>query len=154
MAGKLAELQALLDTVNGGGGAKYVERHRKRGKLLPRERDELLLDRDSPFLELQPYMAQHTDFHVGASMVAGVGVVEGVDCLVTASDPTVRGGTSNPFTLRKALRAQDIALTIRLPFVQLTESGGADLPTQADAFIPGGATFRNLTRLSANGIPT
>ena len=151
---RLSELQQLLDTVNGGGGPKYVERHRGRGKMLPRERIELLLDRDSPFLELQPYMAQHTDFHVGASMVAGIGVVEGVECVVTASDPTVRGGTSNPYTLRKALRAQDVALTNRLPFVQLTESGGADLPTQADAFIPGGATFRNLTRLSAHGIPT
>ena len=77
MAEKLAELQALLDAVNGGGGPKYVERHRERGKLLPRERIELLLDRDSAFLELQPFMAQHTDFHVGASMVAGIGVVEG-----------------------------------------------------------------------------
>jgi acetyl-CoA carboxylase carboxyltransferase component len=151
---RLAELQALLETVKGGGGPKYVERHRGRGKLLARERIELLLDRDSAFLELQPFMAQHTDFHVGASMVAGIGVVEGVECVVTASDPTVRGGTSNPFTLRKALRAQEIALVNRLPFVQLTESGGADLPTQADAFIPGGATFRNLTRLSAHGIPT
>src|SRR3954454_1098513 len=74
--------------------------------------------------------------------------------VVAASDPTVRGGTSNPFTLRKSLRAQEIALVNRLPLINLVESGGADLPTQADAFIPGGAIFRNLTRLSARGIPT
>jgi acyl-CoA carboxylase subunit beta len=154
MQERLDALDALLHTATGGGGPKYVERHRGRGKLLPRERIELLLDRDSPFLELQPFMAQHTDFHVGASLVTGIGVVEGVECVVTANDPTVRGGTSNPYTLRKILRAQDIALVNRLPFVNLVESGGADLPTQADAFVPGGAMFRNLTRLSAHGIPT
>src|SRR3712207_4706470 len=74
--------------------------------------------------------------------------------MIGASDPTVRGGTSNPFTLRKGLRAQEIALTNRLPVINLVESGGADLPTQADIFIPGGRTFRNLTRLSAQRTPT
>src|SRR3954454_5992012 len=74
--------------------------------------------------------------------------------VVAASDPTVRGGTSNPFTLRKSLRSQEIALVNRLPLINLVESGGADLPTQADAFIPGGAASRNLTRLPAHGIPT
>jgi acetyl-CoA carboxylase carboxyltransferase component len=151
---RLAELDELLARTRAGGGERYVERHRKRGKLLPRERIELLLDRDSPFLELQPFMAWHTDFHVGASNVCGIGVVEGVECIVGASDATIRGGTSNPFTLRKSLRSQEIALVNRLPLINLVESGGADLPTQADAFIPGGAVFRNLTRLSAHGIPT
>ena len=154
MLERLAELDALLATANGGGGERYVKRHRERGKLLARERIELLLDPDSPFLELQPFMAWHTDFHVAASNVTGIGVVEGVECVVAASDPTVRGGTSNPFTLRKSLRAQEIALVNRLPLINLVESGGADLPTQADIFIPGGAIFRNLTRLSAHGIPT
>jgi acetyl-CoA carboxylase carboxyltransferase component len=154
MLGRLEELDALLLKTREGGGPEKVERHRKRGKLLARERIELLLDRDSPFLELMPFMANHTDFHVGASNVNGIGVVEGVECIIGASDPTVRGGTSNPFTLRKALRAQEIAQVNRLPVINLVESGGADLPTQADAFIPGGRTFRNLTRLSASGIPT
>src|SRR4051794_30458297 len=154
MLARLAELDELLAKVRAGGGERYVERHRSRGKLLARERIELLLDRDSPFLELQPFMAWHTDFHVGASNVTGIGVVEGVECVIGASDPTVRGGTSNPFTLKKSLRGQEIALVNRLPLINLVESGGADLPTQADAFIPGGSVFRNLTRLSAHGIPT
>jgi len=154
MLARLAELDELLATANAGGGERYVERHRKRGKLLARERIELLLDADAPFLELMPFMAWHTDFHVGASTVAGIGVVEGVECMISANDPTIRGGASNPFSLRKTMRAQEIALVNRLPFINLVESGGADLPTQAEAFIPGGAIFRNLTRLSAHGIPT
>lgn len=154
MLARLAELDDLLETFNGGGGPKYVERHRRRGKLLPRERIALLLDRDSPFLELQPFMAHHTDFATGASVVSGIGVVEGVVCFVSANDPTIRGGTSNPYSLRKALRGHEICITNRLPLISLVESGGADLPTQAEAFVPGGATFRNLTRLSSLGIPT
>jgi acetyl-CoA carboxylase carboxyltransferase component len=154
MLEKLAELDALLLKTREGGGPEKLERHRKRGKLLARERIELLLDRDAPFLELAPFMANHTDFPVGASSVNGIGVVEGVECMIGASDPTVRGGTSNPFTLRKSLRAQEIAYTNRLPVINLVESGGADLPTQAEIFVPGGRTFRNLTRLSAAGIPT
>ncbi len=154
MTAHLTVLKTLLDQVNGGGGAKYVERHRARRKLLARERIALLLDRDSPFIELQPFMAQHTEFHVGASIVTGIGVIEGAQCIVVANDPTVRGGTSNPYTLRKTLRAQEIALVNRLPLITLVESGGADLPTQAELFVPGGAMFRNLTRLSAQSIPT
>jgi acetyl-CoA carboxylase carboxyltransferase component len=131
-----------------------VERHRARGKLLARERVELLIDADSPFLELSPLAGWGSDFPVGASVVTGIGVVEGVECLITANDPTVRGGASNPWTLRKTLRASDIALRNRLPYVNLVESGGADLPTQKEIFIPGGRIFRDLTRLSAAGIPT
>jgi acetyl-CoA carboxylase carboxyltransferase component len=154
MLERLTELGGLLETLNGGGGPRYVERHRKRGKLLPRERIALLLDRDSPFLELQPYIAHHTDFATGASMVSGIGVVEGVVCFLSANDPTIRGGASNPYSLKKALRGHEICVANRLPLISLVESGGADLPTQADAFVPGGATFRNLTRLSSLGIPT
>ncbi|MFI5987137.1 acyl-CoA carboxylase subunit beta [Streptomyces sp. NPDC051555] len=137
-----------------GGGEKYTARHRARGKLLARERIELLLDPDTPFLELSPLAAWGSDYPVGASMVTGIGVVEGVECLVTANDPTVRGGASNPWTLKKALRANEIARANRLPCISLVESGGADLPSQKEIFIPGGAIFRDITRLSAEGIPT
>ncbi|WP_113702634.1 acyl-CoA carboxylase subunit beta [Nonomuraea lactucae] len=154
MLGKLAELEAEHAKAVAGGGEKYVERHRARGKLLARERIELLLDPDSPFLELSPLAAWGSDFPVGASVVTGIGVIEGVECVISANDPTVRGGASNPWTLRKTLRASDIALENRLPYVNLVESGGADLPTQKEIFIPGGRVFRDLTRLSAAGVPT
>jgi acetyl-CoA carboxylase carboxyltransferase component len=137
-----------------GGGEKYVERHHRRGKLLVRERIELLLDPGSPFLELSPLAAWGSDYTVGASVVCGIGVVNGVECMINGSDPTVRGGASNPWTLKKTLRANEIALQNRLPVIGLTESGGADLPTQKEIFIPGGQIFRDLTRLSAAGIPT
>jgi acyl-CoA carboxylase subunit beta len=154
MLTRLEELDEQLALANAGGGERYTARHRSRGKLLARERVELLLDRDSPFLELSPYAAWGTDFPVGASVVTGVGVVEGVECVVVANDPTVRGGASNPYTLRKVGRAADIARENRLPLVNLVESGGADLPTQSEIFIPGGRMFRDLTQLSAAGIPT
>jgi acyl-CoA carboxylase subunit beta len=150
----LAELDRLLAEARAGGGQKYVDRHRARGKLLARERIELLLDRDAAFLELSPLAAWGSDFHVGASGVTGVGVVCGVECVITASDPTVRGGATNPFGLKKTLRAMEIAERNRLPLLQLIESGGADLPTQSQIFVPGGAVFRNLTRLSRAGVPT
>ncbi|MEU3643402.1 acyl-CoA carboxylase subunit beta [Lentzea sp. NPDC034063] len=151
---KIAGLDAEHAKALAGGGPKYVERHHKRGKLLARERVELLIDEDSPFLELSPLAAWGTDFPVGASVVTGIGRIEGVECVIVANDPTVRGGSSNPYTLRKSLRANDIALQNRLPLVSLVESGGADLPTQSEIFIPGGRAFRDLTRLSAAGIPT
>jgi len=154
MLAKLAEIDGEHAKALAGGGPKYTERHHKRGKLLPRERIELLVDADSPFLELSPLAAWGSDFAVGASVVTGIGVIEGVECMIVASDPTVRGGTSNPWTLRKSLRANEIALQNRLPLVSLVESGGADLPTQKEIFIPGGRGFRDLTRLSAAGIPT
>jgi len=151
---QLATLEAQLDTVRAGGGEKYVARHHSRGKLLPRERIELLLDRDAPFLELSPLAAYGSAFPLGASVVTGIGVVEGVECMLVANDPTVRGGASNPVTSKKVGRAMDIARENRLPLVNLVESGGADLPTQAEIFIPGGRLFRDLTQLSAAGIPT
>ncbi|BBZ77575.1 acetyl-CoA carboxylase carboxyltransferase subunit [Mycolicibacterium anyangense] len=154
MSAKLAEIDTELAKALGGGGPKYVQRHHARGKLTARERIELLLDADAPFLELCPLAAYGTDFQVGASVVTGIGVVEGVECMLVANDPTVKGGTSNPWTLKKILRANQIALENRLPVISLVESGGADLPTQKDIFIPGGRMFRDLTRLSAAGIPT
>lgn len=154
MATKLAELEAEHAKALAGGGPKYVDRHHGRGKLTARERVELLLDPDSPFLELSPLAAWGSDFVVGASLVTGIGVVEGVECLIVANDPTVKGGTSNPWTLKKILRANQIARENRLPVISMVESGGADLPTQKEIFIPGGAMFRDLTKLSAAGIPT
>ncbi|MEU6853274.1 carboxyl transferase domain-containing protein [Actinacidiphila alni] len=154
MLERLAEVESAHAAALAGGGAKYQEQHRGRGKLLARERIELLLDPDTPFLELSTLAGWGSDFTVGASLVTGIGVVEGVECLITANDPTVRGGASNPWTLKKALRANEIAFANRLPVISLVESGGADLPSQKEIFIPGGALFRDLTRLSAAGIPT
>jgi acetyl-CoA carboxylase carboxyltransferase component len=154
MLAKLDQIAAEQAKAIAGGGPKYTDRHRARGKLLVRERIELLLDPGSPFLELSPLAAWGTEFAVGGSVVTGIGVVEGTECLISATDPTVRGGTSNPWTVRKTFRAHDIALANRLPVISLIESGGADLPTQKEIFIPGGRTFRDLTRLSAAGIPT
>jgi acetyl-CoA carboxylase carboxyltransferase component len=151
---KLAEIAAEQARALAGGGPKYTDRHRARGKLLARERIELLVDPGSPFLELSPLAAWGTEFAVGASVVTGIGVIEGTECMISASDPTVRGGTSNPWSVRKTFRAHDIAAANRMPLVSLIESGGADLPTQKEIFIPGGRTFRDLTRLSAAGIPT
>jgi acetyl-CoA carboxylase carboxyltransferase component len=151
---QLAQIDAEHAKAVAGGGPKYVDRHHKRGKLLVRERIELLLDPGSPFLELSPLAAWGTDYTVGASVVCGIGVVNGVECMINGSDPTVRGGASNPWTLKKTLRANEIAMQNRLPVIGLTESGGADLPTQKEIFIPGGQIFRDLTRLSAAGIPT
>jgi acetyl-CoA carboxylase carboxyltransferase component len=156
-ANSLALLEAHEEQVAlacAGGGERYAARHRSRGRLLVRERIELLLDRDASFLELSPLAAWGSPFHVGASIVTGVGVVSGVETLLIGHDPTVRGGTMNPFTLKKNLRALEIARLNRLPVVNLVESGGADLSTQADLFIPAGQIFHDLTQLSAMGIPT
>jgi acetyl-CoA carboxylase carboxyltransferase component len=154
MAAQLRQHDEQLAIVNAGGGPKYVERHRQRDKLLARERVEALLDIESPFLELSPLAAWGTDFPVGAGVVTGIGVVEGTECLIMANDPTLRGGASNPMTMRKSLRAYRIARENRLPVINLVESGGADLPTQSEIFIPGGQSFHDITQLSAEGIPT
>jgi acyl-CoA carboxylase subunit beta len=150
----LKELDTQLELAIAGGGERYRQRHRDRGRLLARERVELLLDPDSPFLELSSLAAWGTEFTVGASLVTGVGVVCGVECVIIAHDPTVRGGAMNPYSLRKSLRALEIARINRLPVMNLVESGGADLPTQADLFVPAGRIFHELTALSATGVPT
>jgi acetyl-CoA carboxylase carboxyltransferase component len=154
MLGRLEKLADEQAKARLGGGEQKIARHHDRGRMLPRERIEMLLDRDSPFLELAPLAAYGSEYEPGASLVAGIGVVEGIECLLTASDPTVRGGTSNPYTLRKSQRMQEIAGVNRLPAVGFVESGGADLPRQKEIFVPGGATFRNLTQASAAGVPT
>ena len=130
MLEKVEQLHAAQAEAVAGGGEKYNARHKKRGKLLARERIELLLDPGSAFLELSPLAGWGSDFTVGASVVTGIGVVEGVECMLIANDPTVKGGTSNPWTVKKTFRALDIARENRLPLVNLVESGGADLPSQ------------------------
>ncbi|MFT3873814.1 MAG: acyl-CoA carboxylase subunit beta [Nocardioides sp.] len=154
MEEKLAELAAEQAKAVAGGGEKYVARHHARGKLLPRERIELLVDEGSAFLELSPLAGWGSDFTIGASVVTGIGVVEGVECVITANDPTVKGGASNPWTVKKIFRAAQIAEENNLPTISLVESGGADLPTQKEIFIPGGKLFRDLTRASKRRQPT
>ena len=154
MLEKLADLDAQHAVAVAGGGEKYVDRHHARGKLTARERIELLLDPGSAFLELSPLAGWGSDFTVGASVVTGIGVVEGVECLISANDPTVKGGASNPWTVKKIFRASQIAEENNLPTISLVESGGADLPTQKEIFIPGGKLFRDLTRASARRQPT
>jgi acetyl-CoA carboxylase carboxyltransferase component len=147
-------LDEQLALARAGGGEKYVTRHRERGKLMVRERIELLLDRDAPFLELSPLAAWGTEYALGGSTVTGIGVVSGVECVIMGNDPTMKGGAINPISLEKTFRAMDIAEQNRLPVINLTESAGADLPEQAKIFVRGGRSFRDLTRRSAERIPT
>ena len=161
MAEALAQIDTLLEQVTRGGGtanadkaAGSVARLRKRGKLLPRERIAYLLDDDAAFLELSPLAGWGSDDPLGGGLVTGIGTVSGTECMIVANDPTVKGGSQSPTAVQKGLRAMTIARENRLPLINLTESGGADLPKQADIFVPGGASFKNLTRLSKEGIPT
>jgi acetyl-CoA carboxylase carboxyltransferase component len=156
-SGMLEQLTALEEQqalARGGGGERSVRRHHDRGKLLARERIELLIDEDAPFLELSSLAAWGTRFTVGASLVTGIGIVSGVECMIIAHDPTVAGGAMNPYTGRKIMRATAIARENRLPTINLVESGGGDLRSQVELFIPFGKLFHDLTELSAMGIPT
>jgi acetyl-CoA carboxylase carboxyltransferase component len=154
MLDKLAEFEKLQEQARQGGGEKYIKRHRERGKLLARERIELLVDRDTPFLELSTLAGWGSDKPLGGNVVTGIGVINGVECAILANDPTSQAGVFNRFTLAKSLRIMDVAMENRLPLINLVESGGADLPDQAEVFVVGGKWFRNLTRLSKAGIPT
>jgi len=151
----LDKLRAALDKSRAGGGEKYVKRHKEAGKLLPRERVELLLDRDSYFLELCALAGHEVEDHsTGASSIGGIGLVSGVECLITASESTVRGGAINELGVKKTRRLADIAKENRLPGISLIESAGADLPNQSKIFVPGGEGFRDLTRRSEQKTPT
>ncbi len=154
MLALLSELDGHLQAARAGGSERAVARHRSRGRLLPRERIELLVDQDAPLLELSPLTAVGTEYHPGGGGVSALGVVADVECVLSANDPTVKGGATNPYGLRRTLRAMEIARSNRLPLIMLTESAGADLPRQAEIFVPGGEIFRNLTQLSAAGVPT
>ncbi len=149
--GEVAAEMAKVPTI---GGARYVDRHRRRGKLLVRERIETLVDPHTPFLELSPLAAWGTQDPVGAGIVTGIGVVSGTEVAITGTDMTYRGGAANPTTLTKLLRLFEIIRENRLPTIILNEAAGADLPRQADIFVPGGAQFRHLTQMSKEGIPS
>ncbi len=155
MAAACVELRERLAQSRAGGKKKYIDRHLEKGKLLPRERIELLLDQDSYFLELLPLAGvEQPGVAPGASVIGGIGLVAGVECMVTASESTVKGGAINEFGVRKSNRLSDIAFQNRLPAVSLIESAGADLPNQSKIFVPGGRGFRELTRRSKARIPT
>jgi acetyl-CoA carboxylase carboxyltransferase component len=147
---RLGRLEVALDAARAGGGEKAVTRHHARGKLLPRERVEMLLDQDSPFLELSPVAAWGTEVPVGAGVVTGIGVVEGVECVLVANDPTIAGGAVNAYALAKIRRAARISSLNRLPLVTLVESAAEDAPEAA----PGGGIARDLSRLAAGRVPT
>jgi acetyl-CoA carboxylase carboxyltransferase component len=154
----VAEYRERLARVHEGGPPKYRDLHKSRGKMLVRERLEKLFDRGTPFLELSPLAANgmYDDEAPAASMVTGIGVVHGREVLVVANDATVKGGTYFPMTIKKHLRAQEVALENRLPCVYLVDSGGIFLPHQAGTFPDKehfGRIFYNQARLSALGIP-
>jgi 3-methylcrotonyl-CoA carboxylase beta subunit/propionyl-CoA carboxylase len=154
MRALVAQLKERTDLVRQGGGAKYVERHRAQGKLPARERIEKLLDPGSPFLELSALAAWdlYDNDAPAAGIVTGIGRVSGSEAVIVANDATVKGGTYYPTTVKKHLRAQQIALENRLPCVYLVDSGGAFLPLQADVFPDRehfGRIFYNQARLSA-----
>jgi len=154
----VSDLRARLAAAREGGGAKYVERHRQQGKLPVRERIARLVDQGSSFLELSPLAGYgvYEDETPGAGIVTGIGRVSGRDVAVIANDATVKGGTYYPVTVKKHLRAQQVALENRLPCLYLVDSGGAFLPLQAEVFPDRehfGRIFFNQARLSAERIP-
>jgi len=154
----VGELRERLARARDGGGAKYVERHREQGKLPVRDRIDRLLDAGSPFLELSPLAAydMYDDDAPGAGLVTGIGRVSGRDVMIVANDATVKGGTYFPMTVKKHVRAQDIAMQNRLACVYLVDSGGAFLPLQAEVFPDRdhfGRIFFNQARMSAERIP-
>jgi acetyl-CoA carboxylase carboxyltransferase component len=158
MTALVAELRSRLDRARQGGGDKYLQRHREQGKMPVRERIDRLLDPGSPLLELSPLAAWdlYDNEAAGAGLVTGIGRVSGRETLIVANDATVKGGTYYPITVKKHIRAQQVALENRLPCVYLVDSGGAFLPLQADVFPDRdhfGRIFFNQARMSAAGIP-
>ena len=161
-AGRMRELvddlNAKLAQIALGGGEAARAKHTARGKLLPRERVEMLLDPDTPFLEIAPLAALglYDNAAPGAGMICGIGRVSGVECLIVCNDATVKGGTYYPATVKKHLRAQEIAQLNRLPCIYLVDSGGANLPNQDEVFPDRehfGRIFYNQAQMSALGIP-
>lgn len=148
-------LEAQVRAVSARASAKFE----KRGQLLPRDRVAMLMDRDAPFLELSTLagLGLHEDDGAqnvfGGGSIAGIGLVSGVRVMIYASDAGIKGGAAHPLGVEKQIRAQEIAIENRLPFVQLVESAGANLMLQAEIFVRGGRTFANLARMSALGLP-
>ncbi len=163
MRALVEDLNAKLAGIVQGGGEGPRAKHLARGKLLPRDRVEMLLDPDTPFLEIAPLAALNMyperdgrDAAPGAGLIAGIGRVNGVECLIVCNDATVKGGTYYPMTVKKHLRAQEIARENRLPCIYLVDSGGANLPNQDDVFPDRehfGRIFFNQANMSAQGIP-
>ena len=156
------DLQAQVQKVGAGGGEAARKKHTDRGKLLPRVRVQMLLDPGTPFLEVAPLAAlgmypdrDGSDSAPGAGIVAGIGRVSGIDCMIVCNDATVKGGTYYPLTVKKHLRAQEIAQQNRLPCIYLVDSGGANLPNQDEVFPDRdhfGRIFYNQANMSAQGI--
>ncbi len=158
MAQLVDDLNAKLAQIAQGGGDAARAKHTGRGKLLPRERVEMLLDPDTPFLEIAPLAALdlYDNAAPGAGLIAGIGRVSGVECLIVCNDATVKGGTYYPLTVKKHLRAQEVAQENRLPCIYLVDSGGANLPNQDEVFPDRdhfGRIFYNQAQMSALGIP-
>src|SRR3954452_535180 len=154
----VAELRERMATIARGGGERAVERHRSRGKLTARERIDRLVDPDTAFLELGALAAWelHDGDAPSAGIVTGVGVVESRECVIVANDATVKGGSYFPLTVKKHLRAQEVAAQNRLPCLYLVDSGGAFLPLQDEVFPDRehfGRIFFNQAQMSAAGIP-
>ena len=154
----IREFRGLEDKIR-ANSARSVDKFRKRGQLLPRERLDLLLDRGAPFIQLSTLCGykMHDDDGdkdiSGGGGISGIGFVSGVRCLISVSDSGIRGGASTPMGVDKALRSQQIAMENKLPFVQLIESAGANLFRQSEMFVRGGRNFANLAKMSAMGIP-
>jgi 3-methylcrotonyl-CoA carboxylase beta subunit len=158
MAALVADLRAKFAKIELGGGEQARAKHTARGKLLPRDRVRVLLDAGSPFLELSQLAAlgMYQDDAPGAGIITGIGRVVGLECVVVANDATVKGGTYYPMTVKKHLRAQDIARENQLPCIYLVDSGGAFLPEQDQVFPDRdhfGRIFYNQATMSAEGIP-
>lgn len=157
MAALVDDLHQKAHVLRQGGGEKLIERHQSRGKLFVRDRIELLLDEGSPFLEIGQFAAYgvYEQDIPCAGVVAGIGRVQGIECMIVANDATVKGGTYFPLTVKKHLRAQEIAERCHLPCIYLVDSGGANLPEQDEVFpdkLHFGRIFYNQARMSAKGI--
>ena len=158
MRGLVDDLRARTEKVRLGGGEESRNRHLARGKLLPRERVRALLDPGSPFLELSPLAAMdmYDNEAPGSGVITGVGRVSGVECVIVCNDATVKGGTYYPMTVKKHLRAQEVAVENRLPCIYMVDSGGANLPQWPEVFPDKnhfGRIFYNQANMSAQGIP-
>ncbi|MEM8609831.1 MAG: carboxyl transferase domain-containing protein [Myxococcota bacterium] len=150
-----AEVEAAQAKANLGGGEKYNARHESRGRILPRKRIEMMLDRDSFFLEIAPLAGHGMKGEVsGTSVVGGIGLVSGVECCLVASEATVKGGAITPTSMLRSGRLAEVCEQNRLVGLSLIESAGADLPNQDKIFVHGGEGFRHLTRRSEHKIPT
>jgi acetyl-CoA carboxylase carboxyltransferase component len=167
MLAALGELDALYAQAAQGGGEETLARLRKRGKMPLRERISLVLDPDSPFLEISPLAAWRSNYEVGSGFVVGIGVIEGVECVILGHDPSVRAGAFNPFNHKKLMRGLQIARENRMPYVQFVESAGADLRGESGGgdpeaairretghFAESGRLFYEITELSKMRIPT